>query len=74
MPIEDRVGIDSLFFFQASQHTKQEKNVWKSASSSTVTCSSTMQQAPYIATEQLWLPYTNIGRCLNAGVNHCKYT
>ena len=33
-----------------------------------------MQEAPYIATEQLWLPYINIGRYLNAGVNHRKYT
>ena len=21
-----------------------------------------------------WLPYTNMGRCLSRGVNHCKYT
>ena len=32
-----------------------------------------MQQVTYIAAEQLWVPYTNIGRCLNAGVTHCKY-
>ena len=29
---------------------------------------STYYVTGYIAAEKLWLPYTNIGRCLNAGV------
>ena len=59
------------FFYITSKAEK--KIVWKLASSSIVTCSPTTQQAPYMAAEQLWIPYTNIERCLNEGVNHCKY-
>ena len=40
-------------------------------------CSSTIYHASRLPTQhfqQIWLPYTNNGRCLNRGANYCKCT